>query len=62
MLLENGADASWANNKGSSLLHFLGYSPMSDGDKKRVAKKLIEVGVDIDAKVRATFHCYCGGP
>ena len=52
LLLENGADASWTNNKGSSLLHFLGYSPMSDRDKKAVARKLIEAGVNIDTKVR----------
>ena len=52
LLLENGADASWTNNKGSSLLHFLGYSPMTDGDKKAVAGKLLDLGVNIDTKVR----------
>ncbi|CAM9667836.1 unnamed protein product, partial [Laminaria digitata] len=50
LLLESGAEANWTNNKGSSLLHFLGYSPMTDIEKKAVARKLLEVGVNIDTK------------
>lgn len=52
LLLESGADVHWTNNKGSSLLHFLGYSgTMGPEDKKALALKLVEAGVNIDGKV-----------
>lgn len=52
LLLEKGADVKWTNNKGSSLLHFLGYSTsMAAADKKALSLKLVEAGVNIDAKV-----------
>ncbi|CAM9469850.1 unnamed protein product, partial [Scytosiphon promiscuus] len=51
LLLESGADVHWTNNKGSSLLHFVGYSTaMSSAEKKALALKLVEAGVNIDAK------------
>ncbi|CAM9721346.1 unnamed protein product, partial [Hapterophycus canaliculatus] len=51
LLLESGADVHWTNNKGSSLLHFLGYSAnMAPDDKKVLALKLVGAGVNIDAK------------
>lgn len=52
-LLEEGTDLKWTNNKGSTLLHFLAYSPMSEGDKEAVGKKFIAGGVDVDASVCA---------
>lgn len=53
LLLANGADVTWTNNKGSSLLHFLGYSAaMGPADKKALALTFVEAGLNIDAKVR----------
>lgn len=52
LLLEKGAEVKWTNNKGSSLLHFLGYSSsMAAADKKALLVKLVEAGGNIDAKV-----------
>lgn len=58
-LLENGADAKWTNNKLSSLLHFLAYSPMSDTDKEAVMLKLIEAGVDVNSQA-GSIALTCG--
>lgn len=55
LLLEKGADVKWTNNKGSSLLHFLGYSSMAAADKKALSLKLVEAGVNIDAKVKTAL-------
>ena len=51
LLLEKGADARWTNNKDSTLLHFLVYSSMEDGDSQAIGRKLIKAGVNVDAKV-----------
>lgn len=51
-MLEKGADVKWTNNKGSSLLHFLGYSSMPAAEKKALFLKLVKAGVNIDTKVR----------
>lgn len=59
LLLEKGAEVKWTNNKGSSLLHFLGYSSMAATDKQALSLKLVEAGVDIDAKVTSTC-ALCG--
>ncbi|CAM9665345.1 unnamed protein product, partial [Discosporangium mesarthrocarpum] len=50
MLLESGADPKWANNKASTLLHFLAYSPLGEAAKKSMAVKLIDAGVDFNAQ------------
>ncbi|CAM9208650.1 unnamed protein product [Ascophyllum nodosum] len=50
LLLEKGADARWTNNKDSTLLHFLVYSSMEDGDSQAIGRKLIKAGVNVDAK------------
>ncbi|CAM9907256.1 unnamed protein product [Ectocarpus fasciculatus] len=51
LLLESGAEAQWTNNKGSTLLHFLAYSTdMPPADKKALALKLVQAGVNLDSK------------
>ena len=46
----------WTNNKGSSLLHFLGYSSsMPAAEKKALFLKLVEAGISIDVKVSQDF-------
>lgn len=52
-LLAQGANSLWVNKKGSSLLHFVMYSPMGERGKKALANHLIEVGVDVNAQVPA---------
>lgn len=50
-LLDRGADTLWANNKRSSLLHFVMYSSMGEADKEALAEQFIGSGIDVNAQV-----------